>query len=268
MYCNMQVKEILKKSLNIRSYIIALCLVYCIAPSFIYAASGDDVVWKKANNFYAQKQYDSAEYYYSSLLKKYPENAMIRYNMGNVSFRLNKVGAAVLHYQKAALLDPRNKEIKDNLLLAKGRVLNPVPEAVPIFFVRWWNGLLHLFNTDTWAIITFIAFLVVLGLIWYARVKKEQFAHAGRWLSLSAVCLIICACMTWFTHESFANSDMAVVLGPSVNLLEAPRASGKVLGALPEGKVIEVYIEDGKFMNVKLPNGREGWILSSSVEKV
>lgn len=268
MYWNMQVKEILKKSLSIRSYIIALYLVFCAIPNYTYAASGDDVVWKKANNFYVQKQYDSAAYYYNILLKKYPENAMIRYNMGNVSFRLNKIGAAVLHYQKAALLDPRNKEIQDNLLLAKGRIQNPVPEATPIFFVRWWNGFLQLFHTDTWAIITFIAFLVVLCLVWYARVKKERFAHAGRWLSLSAVCLIICACMTWFTHEWFANSDMAVVLEPSVNLLEAPRVSAKVLGALPEGTVIEVYIENGKFINVKLPNGREGWILSSSVEKV
>ena len=268
MYCNMQVKKSLKKSLNTRSYIIALCLVYFLAPLCLYAASGDDVIWKKANNFYTQKQYDSAEYYYGSLLKKYPKDAMIQYNMGNASFRLNKVGAAVLHYQKAALLDPGNKEIKDNLLLAKGRVLNPLPEATPIFFVRWWNGLLQLFSTDTWATITFIIFLIVLGLVWYARVKKEQFAHAGRWLSLSVVCLIICACMTWFTHEPFANSDMAVVQEPSVNLLDAPRASGKVLGALPEGTVIEVYAEEGNFMNVKLPNGREGWVLSSSVEKV
>jgi tetratricopeptide (TPR) repeat protein len=264
----MQVKRNLVKSLNIRSYIIALCLICFLVPSGICAASTDDIIWKKANSFYTQKQYDSAEYYYSTLLKKYPENAMIRYNMGNVSFRLNKVGAAVLHYQKAALLDPGNKEIHDNLLLAKGRILNPLPEATPIFFVRWWNGLLQLLNTDTWAVITFIVFLVVLGLVWYARVKKEQFTHAGRWLSLSVVCMIICACMTWFTHEYFANSDMAVVLEPSANLLEAPRASGKVLGALPEGTVIEVYTEQGNFMNVKLSNGREGWVLSSSVEKV
>jgi tetratricopeptide (TPR) repeat protein len=234
----------------------------------MYASAGDDIMWKKANNFYTQKQYDSAEYYYSSLLKKYPENAMIRYNMGNVSFRLNKVGAAVLHYQKAALLDPGNKEIQDNLLLAKGRIQNPLPEATPIFFVRWWKGLLQLFNTNTWAVITFIVFLGVLSLVWYARVRKEQFVHAGRWLSLSVVCLIICACMTWFTHEYFTDNDMAVVLQPSANLLEAPRASGKVLGALPEGTIIEIYTEEGNFMNVRLPNGREGWVLSSSVEKV
>ncbi|MFA6060445.1 MAG: SH3 domain-containing protein [Taibaiella sp.] len=264
----MQVKKSWGKSLNIRSYIMVLCLICFLVPSCIYATTGDDVIWKKANNFYTQKQYDSAEYYYSALLKKYPENAIIQYNMGNVSFRLNKVGAAVLHYQKAALLDPGNKEIQDNLLLAKGRIQNPLPEAAPIFFVRWWNGLLQLFSADTWAVITFIIFLAVLGLVWYARVKKEQFAHAGRWLSLSVVCFIICACMTWFTHESFTHSDMAVVLEPSANLLEAPRASGKVLGALPEGTVIEVYTEEGNFMNVKLPNGREGWILSSSVEKV
>jgi tetratricopeptide (TPR) repeat protein len=266
MYCNMQVNSKMKHLAGLKYfYVWVLCL---FLPLLAGASAGDDGIWNKANNFYVQKQYDSAEAYYSKLLQKYPGNAMLQYNMGNTSFRLNNVGAAVLHYQKASLLDPDNKDINDNLLLAKGRVLNAIPEAMPIFFVRWWQQLLQLLHPNTWAVISLLVFFVVLALCWYARIKKEQFAHAGRWLSLSVVLLIICGCMTWFTHEAFVSSEMAVVLQPGANFMEEPRASGKVLGTLPEGTIIEINQQQGQFMNVKLPNGREGWILSSVAEKV
>lgn len=266
MYCNMQVNNSRKSLASLKYfYVWVMCL---FMPLLAGASAGEDGIWNKANNFYAQKQYDSAETYYGKLLQKYPDNATLQYNMGNASFRLNKVGAAVLHYQKASLLDPDNKDIADNLLLAKGRVLNAIPEATPIFFVRWWQQLLQLLHPNVWAVVSLLVFFTVLALFWYARVKKEQFAHAGRWLSLSVVILIICGCMTWFTHEALANSGMAVVLQPGANFMEEPRAAGKVLGTLPEGTVIEIYHHQGQFMKVKLPNGREVWVLSSVAEKV
>lgn len=248
-------------------YLFTLLMGFFLS-SGVHASAGEDALWNKANHFYTQKQYDSAELYYTQLLRKYPENVSLQYNMGNTSFRLNKVGAAVLHYQKAALLEPGNKEIRDNLLLAKGRILNPLPEASPIFFVRWWYTFLQLLSANTWAIFAIIVFLSVLALVWYARIKKERFIHAGRWLSLSIVCLIICGCMAWFTYQATTESGLAVVLDPTANLVDSPKSAAKVLGNLPEGTVIEVYSEDGHFMNVKLPNGREGWILSSAVGRV
>lgn len=266
MYCNMQVKN--KRSNLIFYKFLSIALLCLSMPFWTCASQQEASLWSKANTYYSQKRYDSAEAYYSQLLRKYPKNALLQYNMGNVSFRLNKVGKAVLHYQKAALLQPGNKDITDNLLLAKGRIQNPIPEAAPIFFVRWWNGLLQVFQPDTWAVLSLLTFGLVLALIWYARVKKEQFAHAGRWLSLAVVSLILCGCMTWFSYEAATNSGLAVILEPATTLLEEPRASGKVLGALPEGTVIEVYAEDGRFINVKLPNGREGWVLSSALGKV
>jgi tetratricopeptide (TPR) repeat protein len=266
MFCNMQVSRVFK-SLNCKKYLFVLALCACI-PFAGKARAKDDAIWTKANNFYTQKQYDSAMHYYAELLKKYPGNASIQYNMGNACFRLNKVGAAILHFQKAAILEPGNKEITDNLLLAKGRVLNPVPESAPIFFVRWWNDFLHVFGTNVWAVFTLLVFVAVLALIWYGRVKKDKFAHAGRWLSLAIVCLIMCGCMTWLTHEAVAHSTLAVVLEPAVNLVDAPKQTGKVLGSIPEGTVIEAYTEKDGFVNVKLPNGREGWILLGAMEKV
>lgn len=247
---------------------IICSLLFLLSGPLHAAGPAAQQVWDKANAFYTAKQYDSAELYYGQLLKTYPENASLQYNMGNASFRLNKIGASVLHYEKAAHLDPGNQEIKDNLLLAKSRIQNPLPEAAPIFFVAWWDGLTRLFGADTWAILSFVVFAVILVLIYFARVKKEQFAHSGRWLSLGIVSLLICVCMAYFSYEASSHSGKAVVLQDAAGFRDAPGVTGKILGNLPEGTVVDIYSEQGNFINVKLPNGREGWVAAAAIGKV
>lgn len=231
-------------------------------------APSDQAVWQQANDYYAQKQYDSAARYYKQLLEKHPDNAALQYNAGNASYRLNQVGLAVLHYEKAAFLDPGNKHITDNLLLAKARVQNPVPASTPIFFVSWWNNLLHLFDSSVWAVLSLLIFCGILLLIYFARVRGERFAHSGRWLSLGIVSLLICGCMTWFSYDATVHSRKAVVLQADTSFTEAPKATGKLLSTLPEGTVVEVVQERQGYINVKLPNGREGWIPAGAVGKV
>lgn len=243
------------------------CLILLVAGSS-RAASPDESLWQKANTFYTQKQYDSAITCYEQLLRQYPGNARLHYNAGNAYFRLNKIGPAVLQYEKAAFIDPGNQKVRDNLQLARGRIQNPLPEAAPIFFVRWWKGLLQTVSSNVWGVLSLVAFLAVLGLIYLARVRKERFTHSGRWLSLGIVSLLICGCMTWFSYDAATNSRKAVVLQAGANLIDAPKPAGKILSSLPEGTVMEVYQEDGHFWNVKLPNGREGWVAASVAERV
>ncbi|WP_118974348.1 SH3 domain-containing protein [Taibaiella koreensis] len=228
----------------------------------------DNALWQKGNALYTQKQYDSAAACYEALLQRYPRDARLHYNAANAYYRLNKVGVAILHYEKATFLDPGNQQVKDNLLLAKGRVQNPLPEASPIFFVAWWKGLLKAFGSNVWAVLSLLAFAAILVLVYLTRVRKERFTHSGRWLSLAIVSLLICGCMTWFTYDAATNSHRAVVLQAGANLLDAPRTNGKTLGSLPEGTLLEVSQEEGQFMNVKLPNGREGWVAATVAGKV
>lgn len=265
MYCNMWVSRKIK---FLSSYKFFSCLLFLVVSFNQVMAADSDVTWKKANSFYTAKQYDSAAVYYEQLLKGEETNVNLHYNLANTYYRLNKIGPAILHYEKAVHLDPDNSNAKDNLVLAKARVQNPVPEIAPIFFVTWWEHFLHAFRPDVWAWISVIVFLAVLTLIYFARTKKESFAHSGRWLSLAIVACLLCGCMAYFTYDAAMYSRKAVVLEPSAGLLEMPRNSSKILTNLPEGTVLEIYMEEGAFINVKLPNGRVGWLPATAVAKV
>lgn len=231
-------------------------------------ATDKNTLWKTANTLYMQKQYDSAAACYEKLLPLEEKNSAVHYNLGNTYYRLNKVGAAILHYEKTLQLDPDNKQAADNLKLAKGRVLNPLPEFQPIFFIRWWNDLVHAFNPDVWAWLSLLAFTAVLAVIYFARTRKETFSHSGRWLSLSVVGLLICGCMAFFSYEARQDSGKAVVMQTGISFFDRPQQNGKVLGTLPEGTVLLINQEQSDFYNVKLPNGREGWVAVSDLQKI
>src|SRR5947199_7094884 len=106
-----------------------------ITASLHCLAAGDqNTLWQKGNAAYQLKQYDSALYYYEQLAAQKPRNAEIYYNIGNTYYRLNRIGHAVLNYQRALKIDPGYKEAKDNLLLAQGRISNNIHDAGNIFF--------------------------------------------------------------------------------------------------------------------------------------
>ncbi len=246
----------------------AVIILFFVLHTASHAAADKNNLWQTANAQYARKQYDSAAAGYEKLLQQGMQNAEVHYNLGNAYYRLNKVGAAILHYEKALHLDPHNKQVSDNLALAKGRVLNPLPEFPPIFFIRWWNGLVQAFSPDVWASLSFLTFCAVLAVIYFARTRREQFRHSGRWLSVSVVALLVFGCMAFFTYDARENSRKAVVMQAGVSFFDSPRSNGKALGTLPEGTVVLINQEEDSYYNVKLPNGREGWIAIHDLSKV
>ena len=90
--------------------------------------------WQKANRFYQEKNYDSAAAYYTKLAKLNPENPEIFYNLGNTYYRLNKIGFAVLNYEKALKLKPDYRQAQDNLELTQSRISNRIQQSPPTFF--------------------------------------------------------------------------------------------------------------------------------------
>src|SRR5579875_3894304 len=106
-----------------------------------FAADTYNNLWQKGNNYYQQKQYDSASYYYEQIAVRQPQNADVYYNLGNTYYKLNNIGLAVLNYRRALRINPDFKEAKDNLFLTESRINNRIPYSGDIFFIKWWKSL-------------------------------------------------------------------------------------------------------------------------------
>lgn len=153
-------------------FFIALILTWSAMYGFATEPSGEQLLWQKGNNFYQQKQYDSAAYYYEQIASLKPRNREVYYNLGNTYYRLNKIAPAILNYQRALKIDPEYKDAQDNLALAQNRIIGHIPVAPDIFFVRWWNEITRPGNTAAWSVAAFMAFFLFIAVMLVRRLKK------------------------------------------------------------------------------------------------
>jgi len=246
--------------------IALLNLLLALPGTNVYCADHTTVLWQKANNYYQQKQYDSAVSYYQKIAATGQVSTELFYNTGNAYYRLNKIGPAILYYEKALRQNPGYKPAADNLLLAKNRVDNPVTEVTPVFFERWWYNLLHTLNANSWAGLLLLLFCITIFLVYLSTGRKLR--YPGRWIAFSATLLLVTGAITFFSYRDTIDSGRAVVIDADISLLDAPKPGAKISSNVPEGTTVVLGHQNGIYTQVELPNGRRGWIASNAIEKI
>src|ERR1041385_4838407 len=103
--------------------------IWLLGLSTAVAATSDD--FKAANQLYDAGKFAEAAAVYEKLE---PKTAHVYYNLGNAWFRQGKMGLAVLNYERARRLAPRDPDILANLKFAEQRLgvddVNTAPRAI------------------------------------------------------------------------------------------------------------------------------------------
>lgn len=246
---------------------VLLPLCCMVTGSFTLHAEATTTLWQKGNAFFAQKQYDSALYYYRQIEKQGYQNAALYYNIGNVYYRLGSTAPAVLYYEKALFKDPLNQQIKDNLTLAEARVALPIAPSEPVFFIAWWNYFVLLIAPSAWAWLMFLSFLCVLWLLYKKVREKEGLNFMGRWISLALAGLVVSGIFFYASYQARTHTGKAVVMVDNTPFFNAPDEN-QTGGQLPEGSVVSIQAEKEGWYAVTLPNGSQAWVSARNLDRV
>ena len=242
--------------------------IIILAALQIFAAADNTAIWSRGNEFYKQKQYDSAVICFEQIAVLKPRNAEVYYNLGNTYYRLNKVAMAVLNYERALHIDPDYAEAKENLLLTQSRIANHVQPTNDIFFVAWWNTLTRVTNATPWAVAALLTFAgIILVLIFNRFQRPGAFRIPNQVPGLLAfmwVCMLILALAA---AQNATDSGGAVVMQNDAPLM-AMEQKGKPLSLVPEGTTVKILTVKGDFAEVTLPDGRRGWMQQSWLAKI
>ena len=250
------------RNLLLIAAVLSLSSLHCLG------AGSYNLQWQKGNGFYQQKQYDSAAFYYEQIAALKPINAEIYYNLGNTYYRLNKIGFAILNYERALKIKPEYKEAKDNLLLAQSRISNNIHPAGDIFFIRWWSTITMPDNATTWAIIALVTFLLFIGMLLLKRLRKANGTNIP--VQLPGILLLMLFCflaLAFFSTRNSMQKTGAVVIESDAPLMNK-ELKGKPLLLVPEGTVVNIKEEKGDWAEVRLPDGRDGWIRQDHLNKI
>lgn len=216
-------------------------------------------LWKKANDYYLQKQYDSAISYYHSLLQQNPANPSLYYNLGNAYYRKNMVTEAVINYERALFFNPQYKEAQENNLLAKSRIPNAIKPIKDIFFVRWWQTLTSGHWANTWAVLGILLFLALASLIFYGILKNRLRQIAPQVFVLLPIIILIALFIAYKAAYNKNNCHLAVVNSKNAVLNNVKSTS------VPEATTVLVTKREGNGFLVTLPDNRTGWMRQSDL---
>jgi len=248
--------------------VILVAILWTVVTASSYGAP--DSLFFEGNKLYEEGNYEEAIEYYDRVMAEGYESPALYYNAGNAYYRSNKLGKARLYYEKALKLDPQDEDIKANLAYLQNFLVDKFND-IPVFFLkRWEQKLFSSLGTNRWAIISMVTFVLTLAAFsLYLLIKRSGVRKAG---FFSGLILILVSVMGFFIsmkqRKEIISPDEAIVTTVSVNVRSAPRETGTELFILHEGA--KVWMEDnaGDWREIRLSDGRKGWLPENSVEVI
>ena len=198
-------------------------------------------------------------------------SAELYYNLGNAYYRTENITRAVLNYERALLLSPGDRDIRFNLQLAQSKTIDKIVPESEMFFITWYHSLVNLMSVDGWArmAVFSLALVIVLFLIYLFSepvwLRKVGF-FGGMFL---LVVFVLSNIFAWQQKQNLLFRKGAIVTSTSVTVKSTPAKNGTDLFILHEGT--KVSITDGSMKDwkeIRLADGKEGWIESNKIEMI
>lgn len=248
--------------------VLFLLTIIFITPAPLKA--DNDSLFYAANVFYQEGKYEEAIGAYDSIVISGFESATLYYNLGNSFFRSNKLGKARLYYEKALKLEPEDDDSRANLRYLNELLPDRFEEVPDIFYKAWIESLILSLSSNQWAYFSMFTFvLAVFSIMIYLLMRQRFIRKSGFYFSIVLLILSISTLTaSWKQHKLIKSPETAVVTELSVNVKSAPRETGNGLFILHEGA--KVWLEDrtGGWQEIRLSDGRTGWVPEESIETI
>lgn len=224
----------------------------------------------KADSAYQQDHFAQAAELYEQLLQK-GHSSEVYYNLGNCYYRLEKIAPCILNYERALLLSPGDAQVRHNLELARNKTIDKMIPAGEVFLVTWFKTIVNTLSVDGWgklATVCFILALVMLGI--YLFIKDMLWRKIGFYASIAFITVCVLAnIFAWYQKQMLLNRNTAVVMTKECKGKTTPSDSGKDAFVIHEGT--KVTVKDAsmnEWLEVRLADGKSGWLRAENVEKI
>jgi len=248
----------------------ALIIIQFLLPLVLLAETAQQALITDADSAYNAKQFTEAAGLYEKILSDGYESAELYYNLGNTYFNLNNLPSAILNYERAKVLAPRDSDINFNLNIANSMITDKIEVVPEIFYVRWWKSWRNSFNLHTWTIASISVFLfLVISIGIFVLSGSVTVRKIGFWTGLVSVLLGIASfTMTYSKYDIESKHLEAIVFDPTITIKSSPNKLGKDLFVIHEGTKVIILEEMNDWANIKIANGSTGWMPMESIRRI
>jgi len=221
-------------------------------------------------NFFQQKNFDEAIRKFESILSSGNESTETYFNLGNCFAEKREWGKAILNYERALLLSPRDKNSQNNLAFANTKIEDDFEKIPNFFLAQWWQNIRNFAASRTWSIFGLL-FLWggIAGMIFYIIGKERSIRKRGFLGGLASLglCLLLFG-LSYSSMKTIQNSEEAIILTPQISLYPQPSEKSNPIFEIHEGTKVKILEKLTSWYKVRLVNGDVGWITETALEKI
>ncbi len=215
----------------------------------------------QANQALEKGDLEKANELYDALVAQGFESAELYYNLGNLYYRKGERGKAVLWYERAERLAPRDADIQFNLKLARSHIKDDEGNALRKTFLYFTDNELSVV-----LVVLVWIFFGILGGRTIGWIKAEVWPTTALWFS-GVMLLMVGA---WFgVALAMGREPIGVVINPPGEVRNGPGPDYAVGFTIPEGSDVVLLNRRPDWTQVGVPNqGLKGWMPNSDLEAV
>lgn len=216
----------------------------------------------QTNKLYEEGHFKKAANGYLQLLDENPSSGHLHYNLGNSFFQSNEYAKSIYHYLKAQKQLPRNEDVEANLSIALRKTediwdgrKNPPASAI-------------LFWLNDFTLEEHVKGILVLNLLlWMAAAFHLLGGNemVGKIKQILVGVLLIAIVSTGARWDIENIREIAIVSEKSLDVYSGERGTDEVVLQLHAGAVLPVLDKKGEWVELELPDGKNGWVPRNSV---
>jgi tetratricopeptide (TPR) repeat protein len=254
--------------LELKQLLILLILpLTATVPVFAVQPDPPESLFDHGNSSYQEGDFAAAEKFYRQVLESGFENGPLYFNLGNACFKQKKLGAAIYYWEKARLLLPSDRELRENLELANLLIVDriEIPEdPLPVRILKGIRDLLTI-RKESRAVIALFLLANVLFFL-YIVLKNSRLALRALigFFITGALAVLLAGSLAWKIYDRDFRQQ-GIVLEQRVDVLSGPGEDNITVFTIHEGTKVRVHTSTGGWHQISLPNGWNGWLPQNTV---
>ncbi len=225
-----------------------------------------------ANELYENGRFAESAQLYEQLIAQEMGSSAVYYNLGNAYYQQGELGKAILNYNRALALDPRDADIQANLTLAR-------TQAIDQFGIEAQDNIYSIFTTAVSNNLTLNQMAVLALIFWFVfamaiiAVRQMEAGKLRMWLKLGTAVAGLFFLIASFSLGSRLyeqiSSEPAVIVVPEVNVSSGPGEQFATQFTLHNGAEVELVEARGQWAKLALPGGETtGWLPAGAIEAI
>jgi len=122
-------------------------------------------LYRQGNLLYEQDRFAEAGRTYERIVQRGIQNGYVYFNLGNAYFKQQRIGQAILAYERASRLIPRDDDVKTNLSVVNLKTLDQIATETPWFGQRLLDAVTINECTVIVSVLGGVTVLILLGYI-------------------------------------------------------------------------------------------------------